>query len=92
MFRQVRAEEQKDKQEAEQEQKEEAKQREENKADKVICFNYAGTGHYSTECPKEKVCHICRSDMHEVAGCPEWVKPREVAEYYGSANSGLGFC
>lgn len=63
----------------------------EAKSGRIDCFNCSESGHYSSDCPKAKCCHICRSEAHEAAKCPEWKKLREAAEYYGSANSGLGF-
>lgn len=72
----------------------EAKQGEPEKAEKSVevdCFNCAESGHYSSECPKARRCHICKMDNHTSEKCLEWKKPRESAEFFGSANSGLGF-
>lgn len=65
--------------------------KDEGKVSKISCFNCSESGHYSSDCPKTRVCHICKSRDHNANNCPEWEKPKEGAEYYGSANSGLGF-
>lgn len=48
-------------------------------------------GHLSSTCSKPWVCFICQKPDHVVDLCPEWSKPPMVAQYYWSANRGLGF-
>lgn len=57
----------------------------------VVCFNCGEIGHYSSGCGKAKVCFICHQTEHVVDNCPEWLKVQLAAQYYGNANSGLGF-
>lgn len=57
----------------------------------VICFNCGETGHFNTGCTKPKVCFMCYCKDHIAEGCKEWKKPQLAAQYYGSANRGLGF-
>lgn len=57
----------------------------------VVCFNCGEIGHLSSACSKPRVCFICQSTNHAVDMCPEWKKPPVAAQYYGSANRGLGF-
>jgi hypothetical protein len=63
----------------------------EDKFPQVICFKCGEAGHYSSACNKPKVCFICYSKDHVVDGCPEWKKSQTAAQFYGSANKGLGF-
>lgn len=57
----------------------------------VVCFNCGEIGHLSSACSKPRACFICQSTNHVVDLCPEWKKPPIAAQYYGSANRGLGF-
>lgn len=57
----------------------------------VVCFNCGEIGHLSSACRRPRVCFICQSTNHVVDLCPEWKKPPVAAQYYGSANRGLGF-
>ncbi|KAM0882455.1 hypothetical protein ACQ4PT_032274 [Festuca glaucescens] len=58
---------------------------------KLICFNCGDPGHFVGNCVKPKLCFICNLLGHPVYSCPEWNKDHPVADYFGSANSGLGF-
>jgi hypothetical protein len=62
-----------------------------NKQAKVICFNCAQWGHFSTDCRELKLCFICQTSDHVGRDCPEWTKPLESAQYLGSATEGLCF-
>lgn len=57
----------------------------------VVCFNCGKIGHLSSTYRRPRVCFICQSTNHVVDLCPEWKKPPVAAQYYGSANRGLGF-
>ncbi|TVU33219.1 hypothetical protein EJB05_25009, partial [Eragrostis curvula] len=57
----------------------------------ISCQNCGEGGHFSSACPRDKLCYICRSHEHKAERCPEWEKPQKVAEYFGNANKGLGF-
>lgn len=58
----------------------------------VACFNCTQIGHFSSACTRPRVCFICRSTEHVVDECPEWKKPIQIAQYFGSANKVLGLC
>jgi len=57
----------------------------------VVCFNCGEIGHFSSACSRPRVCFICHSANHVVEHCPAWTRPPMAAQYYGSANRGLGF-
>lgn len=57
----------------------------------VVCCNCGETGHYSSGCNRPKSCFICHNINHVVDRCPKWQKHQSFAQYYGSANRGLGF-
>lgn len=40
---------------------------------------------------RPRVCFICHLPDHVVERCPAWKKPPVAAQYFGSANTGLGF-
>jgi hypothetical protein len=58
---------------------------------KMTCYNCGDLGHFVANCVHPKVCFICNLFGHPVHSCPEWYKDHPVANYFGSANSGLGF-
>ncbi|KAM0837073.1 hypothetical protein ACQ4PT_061905 [Festuca glaucescens] len=58
---------------------------------KLICFNCGDPGHFVGNCVRPKLCFICNLPGHPVYSCPEWNKEHPVADYFGSANSGLRF-
>jgi hypothetical protein len=49
------------------------------KQSKVICFNCAEWGHYSSECKQPRLCFVCQTTEHVGRECPEWQKPITVA-------------
>jgi hypothetical protein len=57
----------------------------------VVCFKCGEPGHFSSACNKPKVCFICYQKDHVVDECPNWRKKHSAAQFYGSANKGLGF-
>ncbi|XP_051213052.2 uncharacterized protein [Lolium perenne] len=57
----------------------------------VVCYNCGEPGHYVGNCIKEKVCFMCGIPGHHMNNCGLWGKPIPMADYVGSANSGLGF-
>jgi hypothetical protein len=57
----------------------------------VICKNCGEPCHYVGMCPKPKKCFICGSEMYHMDKCPEWYRSMPMAQFYGSAYSGLGF-
>lgn len=61
------------------------------KEKEIFCYNCGEPDHYSSGCPKPKVCFICQRKDHMVSSCPKWKKPQRNAQYFGSANHGLGF-
>jgi hypothetical protein len=62
-----------------------------DKFPQVVCFRCGEPGHFSSACNKPKVCFICYQKEHTVDDCPEWKEKHNAAQYYGSANKGLGF-
>lgn len=62
-----------------------------NRNIQAVCFNCGEIGHLSSACGRPKVCFICHQSDHVVDLCPAWSKPPAAAQYYGSANRGLGF-
>ena len=57
----------------------------------VICFNCGEPGHFVGLCPRSKCCFICGKPGHHMDSCPDWYSPMPMAQYWGSANVGLGF-
>ncbi|XP_051196668.2 uncharacterized protein [Lolium perenne] len=57
----------------------------------VVCYNCGEPGHYVGNCIKEKVCFMCGIPGHHMNNCGLRGKPIPMAQYVGSANSGLGF-
>jgi hypothetical protein len=57
----------------------------------VVCFNYGELGHYVGVCSRFKRCFICGKTGHHMDACPMWYGPMPTAQFWGSANSGLGF-
>jgi hypothetical protein len=57
----------------------------------VVCFNCGEMTHLRSSCKSPRVCFICQQTDHVVDQCPGWNKPPMAAQYYGSANRGLGF-
>ena len=57
----------------------------------IQCFNCGDLGHYSSGCEKPKLCFCRNTTNHQGRRCPEWDKPVQMAQYFGSANQGLGF-
>jgi hypothetical protein len=57
----------------------------------VICYICGEPFHYVGMCPRPKKCFICGSQMHHMDKCLEWYRPMPMAQFYGSASSGLGF-
>jgi hypothetical protein len=57
----------------------------------VICYNCGEPCHYVGMCQRQKKCFICGSHMHHMDKCPEWYRSIPMAQFYGSANTGLGF-
>lgn len=62
-----------------------------HKFPQVICFNCGETCHFSSGCVKTKVCFMCFCKDHVAENCEEWKKPQTTAQFYRSANRGLGF-
>jgi hypothetical protein len=57
----------------------------------IFCYNCGDPDHFSSNCTRPKICFICQKKDHMVNKCPEWKSPQRVAQYFGSANQGLGF-
>jgi hypothetical protein len=58
---------------------------------KMVCYNCGDPGNFVGNCVHPKLCFICNLAGHPVYSCPEWSTDHPVANYFGSANSGLGF-
>jgi len=58
---------------------------------KVVCFSCGQAGHFSSACNQPRMCFICRSVAPVVDLYLEWLKAQAIAQYFGSANKGLGF-
>jgi hypothetical protein len=63
----------------------------EGREKEIFCYNCGDSDHFSSKCSRPKICFICQMKDHMVGKCPEWERPQKVAQYYGSANQGLGF-
>ena len=57
----------------------------------TICYNCGLPGHFVGMCSVPKICFICKTPGHHMDICPKWYEPYPAAQYWGSANSGLGF-
>lgn len=57
----------------------------------VICYNCGEPAHFVGTCPVPKKCFICHKPGHHMDNYLEWYKPQATAQYFGSANAGLGF-
>lgn len=57
----------------------------------VICYNCGEPCHYVGMCQKQKKCFMCGSVGQHMDKCQEWYKEMSLAQFYGSASSGLGF-
>jgi hypothetical protein len=57
----------------------------------VAFFNCGERGHYVGLCTMAKICFICGKAGHHMDNCAAWYAPMPTAEYWGSANQGLGF-
>ncbi|KAM0857884.1 hypothetical protein ACQ4PT_048197 [Festuca glaucescens] len=57
----------------------------------VICYNCGEPGHYVGLCTRIKRCFICSRTGHHMDSCQMWYTPMPTAQYWGSANPGLGF-
>jgi hypothetical protein len=57
----------------------------------VICYNCGEPGHYVGLCTRQKRCFICSKHGHHMDNCPMWYSQMPTAQYWGSANSCLGF-
>ncbi|KAM0863086.1 hypothetical protein ACQ4PT_044825 [Festuca glaucescens] len=57
----------------------------------VICYNCGEPGHYVGLCTRIKRCFICSRTGHHMDSCHMWYTPLPTAQYWGSANPGLGF-
>ncbi|KAK1609994.1 hypothetical protein QYE76_033671 [Lolium multiflorum] len=57
----------------------------------VTCYNCAELGHYVGLCTRIKRCFICSKTGHHMDNCLMWYSLLPTAQYWGSANPGLGF-
>jgi hypothetical protein len=55
------------------------------------CYNCGEPSHFMGTYRKPKICFICAILGHYMSVCPMWKKNQHVANYIGSACSGLGF-
>ncbi|KAM0876127.1 hypothetical protein ACQ4PT_036376 [Festuca glaucescens] len=57
----------------------------------VTCYNCGELGHYVGLCTRIKRCFICSKTGHHMDNCLMWYSILPTAQYWGSANPGLGF-
>jgi hypothetical protein len=57
----------------------------------VVCFNCGEPGHYVGLCSRLKMCFMCGKTGHYMDACPLWYSSMPTAQFWGSANTGLGF-
>jgi hypothetical protein len=57
----------------------------------VTCYNCGELGHYVGLCTRVKRCFICSKTGHHMDNCLMWYSLLPTAQYWGSANPGLGF-
>lgn len=57
----------------------------------VTCYNCGELGHYVGLCTRIKRCFICSKTGHYMDNCLMWYSLLPTAQYWGSANPGLGF-
>ncbi|KAK1681980.1 hypothetical protein QYE76_042828 [Lolium multiflorum] len=57
----------------------------------VTCYNCGELGHYMGLCTRIKRCFICSKTGHYMDNCLMWYSLLPTAQYWGSANPGLGF-
>ncbi|KAK1628866.1 hypothetical protein QYE76_003181 [Lolium multiflorum] len=57
----------------------------------VTCYNCGELGHYVGLCTRIKRCFICSKTGHHMDNCLMWYSLLPTAQYWGSANPGLGF-
>jgi hypothetical protein len=58
---------------------------------KIVCYNCGDPWNFVGNCVHPKLCFISNLAGHPVYSCPERSTDHPVADYFGSANSGLGF-
>lgn len=57
----------------------------------MICYNCGEPGHFVGMCQKQRRCFMCGNLGHHMDKCAEWYRAMPMAQFYGSAGSGLGF-
>jgi hypothetical protein len=57
----------------------------------VTFYNCGELGHYVGLCTRIKTCFICSKTGHHMDNCLMWYSLLPTAQYWGSANPGLGF-